>query len=63
MFAEARNPEIYYGEVTKDYVFVKTRQQEFNYPEGDQNIFSTYDGKGGIGLGSLSWTQGPTTSL
>ena len=50
---EVRDPEIYYGEVTKDYVFVKTRQQEFNYPEGDQNIFSTYDGKGGIGLGSL----------
>ena len=50
---EVSNPEIYYGEVTKDYVFVKTRQQEFNYPEGDQNIFSTYDGTGGIGLGSL----------
>jgi len=50
---EVSDPEIYYGEVTKDYVFVKTRQQEFNYPEGDQNIFSTYDGKGGIGLGSL----------
>ncbi len=50
---EVSNPEIYYGEVTKDDVFVKTRQQEFNYPEGEQNIFSTYDGKGGIGLGSL----------
>jgi uncharacterized membrane protein (UPF0182 family) len=50
---EVSRPEIYYGEVTKDYVFVKTRQQEFNYPEGDQNIFSTYDGQGGIGLGSL----------
>jgi uncharacterized membrane protein (UPF0182 family) len=50
---EVSGPEIYYGEVTRDYVFVKTRQQEFNYPEGDQNIFSTYDGKGGIGLDSL----------
>ena len=50
---EVSNPEIYYGEVTTDYVFVKTSQHEFNYPEGDQNIFSTYDGKGGIGLGSL----------
>ena len=50
---EVSRPEIYYGEVTKDYVFVKTAQQEFNYPEGDQNIFSTYDGKGGIGLASL----------
>ena len=50
---EVSDPEIYYGEVTKDYVFVKTNQQEFNYPEGDKNIFSTYDGKGGIGLASL----------
>ena len=50
---EVTRPEIYYGEVTKDYVFVKTRQQEFNYPEGDQNIFSTYEGSGGLVLGSL----------
>lgn len=46
-------PEIYYGELTRDYVFVKTRQQEFNYPEGDQNIFSTYEGSGGVGLGTF----------
>ncbi|MCH7477399.1 MAG: UPF0182 family protein, partial [SAR324 cluster bacterium] len=46
-------PEIYYGEVAPDYVFVMTRQKEFNYPEGDSNIFSTYVGEGGIGLGSL----------
>jgi len=50
---EVTRPEIYYGEVARDYVFVKTRQQEFNYPQGDQNIFSTYDGTGGVGLGSL----------
>jgi uncharacterized membrane protein (UPF0182 family) len=50
---EVIRPEIYYGEVTQSYVFVKTRQQEFNYPEGDQNIFSTYEGSGGLALGSL----------
>lgn len=50
---EVSRPEIYFGEVTTDYVFVNTRQQEFNYPEGDQNIFSTYDGEGGIALESL----------
>ena len=50
---EVTRPEIYYGEVTRDYVFVNTRQKEFNYPEGDQNIFSTYEGSGGIGLGGL----------
>jgi len=51
---DVSRPEIYFGELTRDYVFVKTRQQEFNYPEGDQNIFSTYDGSGGVGLGSLA---------
>ncbi|MDX1431077.1 MAG: UPF0182 family protein, partial [Gammaproteobacteria bacterium] len=50
---EVSRPEIYYGELTRDYVFVNTRQKEFNYPEGDQNIFSTYEGSGGVGLGSL----------
>jgi hypothetical protein len=46
-------PEIYFGEVVDDYVYVKTKQQEFNYPEGDKNIFSTYDGTGGVALDSL----------
>lgn len=50
---DVTRPEIYFGEITRDYVFVKTRQQEFNYPEGDLNIFSTYEGSGGVGLGSL----------
>jgi uncharacterized protein len=47
------HPEIYYGELVDDYVFVKTKQQEFNYPEGDKNIYSTYDGKGGVALDSV----------
>ena len=46
-------PEIYYGEVVDDYVFVKTDQKEFDYPEGDQNIFSTYEGKGGVEIGGF----------
>jgi hypothetical protein len=48
-----QSPEIYFGEVVDQYVFVKTKQQEFNYPEGDKNIFSTYDGKGGVALDTL----------
>jgi len=50
---EVTRPEIYYGELTRDYVFVNTRQQEFNYPEGDKNIFSFYEGDGGVELGGL----------
>jgi uncharacterized membrane protein (UPF0182 family) len=46
-------PEIYYGELTKDYVVVKTEEQELDYPSGDQNVYTTYEGTGGIVLDSL----------
>ena len=29
-------PEIYYGEVTHEPVFVNTAQEEFNYPSGER---------------------------
>ena len=45
-------PAIYFGELTNDHVFVKTATQEFDYPRGDANVFGTYDGKGGVGVGS-----------
>lgn len=45
-------PEIYYGEATHEPVFVKTGQPEFNYPAGNENVHSKYDGKGGIPIGS-----------
>ena len=41
-------PEIYYGELSNDYCFVKTRAQEFDYPAGDQNVYSNYQGTGGL---------------
>jgi uncharacterized membrane protein (UPF0182 family) len=46
-------PQIYYGEFTNDYVFVGTGQQEFDYPAGDQNIYSKYTGRGGVPIGSF----------
>ena len=45
-------PEIYFGELTDTDVYVKTRQKEFNYPEGQENSFTQYQGTGGIVLGS-----------
>ena len=44
-------PEIYFGELTDTDVYVKTRQKEFNYPEGQENSFTEYQGTGGILLG------------
>ena len=46
-------PEIYFGEMTDTDVYVKTGQQEFNYPEGQTNNLSSYQGSGGIVLGGF----------
>jgi uncharacterized protein len=46
-------PEIYFGELTNTDVYVKTRQQEFNYPQGQTNNLTSYQGNGGIVLGGL----------
>lgn len=45
-------PQIYYGELTNHYVITNTRQPEFDYPLGDENVFSYYGGTGGIVLDS-----------
>jgi uncharacterized protein len=55
-------PEIYFGEKTDTAVYVKTRQNEFNYPQGEANNYTTYEGTGGIPVGSglrrmlIAWT-------
>ena len=46
-------PEIYFGEMTNTDVYVKTRQQEFNYPQGQTNSLTSYEGTGGIVLGGF----------
>jgi uncharacterized membrane protein (UPF0182 family) len=45
-------PEIYFGELTDEYVVVKTEEQELDYPSGDQNVYTTYEGTGGVILNS-----------
>jgi uncharacterized protein len=46
-------PEVYFGELTRTDVYVKTRQQEFNYPQGQTNNLTSYQGDGGIVLGGF----------
>src|SRR5215472_1356258 len=41
-------PEIYFGELTNTDVYVNTRQKEFNYPQGQTNSLTSYQGNGGI---------------
>jgi uncharacterized protein len=46
-------PEVYFGELTNTDVYVKTRQKEFNYPQGQTNNLNSYEGNGGILLGGF----------
>jgi uncharacterized protein len=52
-FPKITRPEIYYGESSNDYVFVRTRSQELDYPSGEQNVYTRYAGRGGIGVDGL----------
>jgi uncharacterized protein len=62
-------PEIYFGELTDRYVYVKTKQKEFDYPQGDTNTYTTYEGTGGIRVGNrlrrmlLAWGIGDLSKL
>jgi uncharacterized protein len=46
-------PEIYYGEVTHEPVFVDTAEKEFDYPSGESDVLTHYEGKGGFPISSL----------
>ncbi len=46
-------PEIYFGEVTKEYAIVNTTEPEFDYPRGDENVYTRYEGSAGVPLGGF----------
>ena len=50
---KVEQPAIYYGELSNDHVFVKTGTAEFDYPKGDDNVFGSYAGQGGIAVDTL----------
>jgi uncharacterized membrane protein (UPF0182 family) len=62
-------PEIYFGELGDRYVYVNTKQNEFDYPQGDTNTYTTYQGTGGIKIGGtlrrmlLAWAVGDLSKL
>jgi hypothetical protein len=45
---QVTRPEIYFGEQGSDYCFVRTGAQEFDYPQGDKDVYTSYQGTGGI---------------
>ena len=46
-------PSLYYGEMASDYVLVRSREPEFHYPRGDDNVTSVYKGTGGVQVGGF----------
>jgi len=48
-----KRPQIYYGELDDDFAFVGTRQREFDYPSGDEDVYAPYRGSGGVRVGNL----------
>ena len=50
---DVKRPEIYFGELSSDYVFVNTKAAEFNFPQGEDNVFQTYEGKAGVEIDSI----------
>jgi hypothetical protein len=62
-------PAIYYGESMPGYRIVATGIKEFDYPKGNNNVYTGYRGRGGIPLDSLwkrflfAWTQGDVNIL
>jgi uncharacterized membrane protein (UPF0182 family) len=62
-------PAIYYGEVSPGYKIVSTGIKEFDYPKGNENVYTSYQGSGGIPLDGIwkrllfAWTQSDVNIL
>jgi uncharacterized membrane protein (UPF0182 family) len=62
-------PQIYFGQETNTDVYVKTKQKEFDFPQGESNTYTSYEGSGGIRIGGglrrllLAWALGDLTKL
>ncbi len=50
---QINRPEIYFGELTRGYAVVKSGQKEFDYPSGEANVYTTYQGSGGVPVHSF----------
>ncbi|MEW9121990.1 MAG: UPF0182 family protein [Thermotaleaceae bacterium] len=51
---EITRPEIYFGELTNNYIITNTKEKEFDYPLGEQNAETLYEGTAGIRLGGFN---------
>ncbi|MFZ0063949.1 MAG: UPF0182 family protein [Pyrinomonadaceae bacterium] len=67
--ATVTRPQIYYGQKTDTDVYVNTTVKEFDFPQGESNTYTTYEGTGGIRVGGrlrrtlLAWALGDLSKL
>ena len=45
-------PRIYFGELTNPYIMTSTTVRELDFPSGEENVYTVYDGTGGIKIGN-----------
>ena len=50
------DPRLYFGELTDTFIMTNTKVLELDYPSGNENIYTTYLGRGGIPL-DTSWRR------
>jgi uncharacterized protein len=66
---QVTRPEVYFGERTETNVYVRTKQPEFDYPQGENNNYTSYEGDGGFAVGSgfrrfcVAWAMGDLSKL
>ena len=66
---KVQQPAIYYGEKMPGYRIVGTQVKEFDYPKGNENVYTSYSGQGGVPVDTFwrrllfAWTQGDINIL
>ena len=64
-----KRPQIYFGQKTDTDVYVNTAQKEFDFPQGESNTYTSYEGTGGIPIGGrfrrmlLAWALDDLSKL
>ena len=48
------HPAIYFGETQSNYVLAPSAQQEFDYPQGGQDVYTSYTGTHGVPMDGLA---------
>ena len=66
---ELEEEGIRYGEGSNEYIFTNTKRLELDYPHDNENVYTVYDGTGGIPVGGwwkklvIAWECGDTVKI